>query len=116
MCPLWKRVVVKGDSMVPTIREGQRILVSLFHYRLRQPRRGDIVVLHHPKRPFKLLKRIVGTPGDDVETGVRLGDDEYFVKGDNPECNSDSRTFGPVRRDLIVGKAWLSYAPPRRIV
>lgn len=52
------------------------------------------------------------TPGTD---DVQLGDDEYFLMGDNRSASLDSRTFGPVRRSFIVGRAWLRGWPPEKI-
>ena len=40
-----------------------------------------------------------------------VGDDSYFVMGDNRGNSDDSRSFGPVKRDLIVGKVWIRYWP-----
>jgi len=42
----------------------------------------------------------------------RLGSDEYFVMGDNRGNSKDSRIFGPIDRDSIVGRAWIIYWPP----
>jgi len=41
----------------------------------------------------------------------RLGDDQYFVMGDNRANSNDSRSFGPLDRGLIIGKAWIRYWP-----
>ena len=65
-----------------------------------------------------------GVPGDDAaslgDVGPResgewnLGDDEFFLLGDMPEFSTDSRSFGPVARSAIVGRAWLVYRPVSR--
>ena len=123
--------------MVPALASGQRLLVGRLPYLLGRPARGDTVVLRHPERPdFLLVKRIVGVPGDrlemragrvtvngapmapdvpDAEAGENrawaLGPAEYFVAG---TAGEDSRSFGPVGREAIEGRAWLSYWPPER--
>jgi len=59
---------IPSGSMRPTLIEGDRILVNKFLYRVREPRRGDIIVFKYPedpKRPF--IKRLVGKAGDRVE-------------------------------------------------
>jgi signal peptidase I len=69
---------IPSGSMRPTLIEGDRILVSKFIYRFRQPQRGDVVVFRYPedpKRPF--IKRLVGVGGDAVE----LRDGKIFVNG-----------------------------------
>jgi len=150
------RVSVVGQSMQPTLHDGDRLLVSRLAYRLRRPRRGEIVLLrrnaggaHNPES----IKRIVGLPHEQVQIVAgevrlngrplpepylreaaseaeramlaaalaltpsrewRLGPNEYLVLGDNRARSSDSRSFGPVRRRDIAGKAWHRYEPPER--
>ena len=131
-----RRIRIEGDSMAPMYRDGQRYLVDRTTFRLQPPKRGDVVVFRHPSAGEKLLlKRVVGLPGDrvslregeilindrplqmegsseetlDLEWG--LGDDEYFVLGDNLGDSLDSRRLGPVKRRWIVGRVWLRYWP-----
>ena len=136
-----RRIRVEGDSMAPLYQGGQRYLVDRATYRFDLPKRGDAVVFRHPSAGEKiLLKRIIGLPGErvslregeilindqpheerhcqmegsreetlDLEWG--LGDDEYFVLGDNLSDSLDSRRLGPVKRRWIVGKVWLRYWP-----
>lgn len=150
------RVAVAGQSMQPTLRDGDRLLVSRLAYRLRRPRRGEIVLLrrnaggaHNPES----IKRIVGLPHEQVQivagevrlNGLplrepypqepaseaeramlaaalaftpacrwQLGADEYIVLGDNRARSTDSRSYGPVRRRDIAGKAWYRYSPRER--
>lgn len=68
-------VRVKGRSMLPTLRSGDWCFVWRLTYRLRPPRRGDVVICHYPGRRMKRLpflpqafvKRVVGLPGDTLE-------------------------------------------------
>lgn len=82
--------------MEPTFREGQVLLASSIPYVLWQPRMGDVVVVKNPWDGRLLLKRIEKREGE-----------RYFVAGDNQQFSTDSRTFGPIVKDLIVGKVIL---------
>lgn len=132
--------LVQGVSMEPTLHDGERLLVDKVTYRLREPRRGEIVVFGYPKEPRrKFIKRIVGLPGDIVEIRdrtlfingqpvaeeyirgpmyqpfgpVQVPEGAYFVLGDNRNNSEDSRfrDVGPVPRKNIVGRALLVYWP-----
>ena len=108
-----KRFVVWGESMLPTILPGERVLVDTLAYRFdRRPEAGDVVLARHPERlSLTMLKRVGGVPGDDV-AGRILGEDEYWLVGDAPELSTDSRQLGPVRSGDVVGRAWVVYWPP----
>lgn len=134
---------IQGNSMQPTLETGQFVLVERVSYRFSAPKRGDIVIFEYPRAPQEdFVKRIIGLPGEtvDIASGqvyingtplvepyvhgqptltyrpihLTLGPDEYFVMGDNRAGSSDSRTWGPLPRRNIVGRAWLSYWPPSR--
>lgn len=133
---------VYGHSMEPNLETNQRLVVEKVTYRLQEPQRGDVVVLRLPDHSRDLLiKRVIGLPGERVAihdgkvfvNGEPL-DEPYlcqptrghmdeivvperhvFVLGDNRSASNDSRTFGPVSYEAIVGRAWLSYWPPDRI-
>ena len=104
----------------------------------RAPRRGDVVVFDYPEDPRRqFVKRIIAEPGDRIsidagrvsvndvllsepyltDTGVStmhavtLDDDEYFVMGDNRRGSQDSRHWGPLPEDYIIGKVWAIYWP-----
>ncbi len=132
------RFQVRGSSMEPTLQDGQYLVISKLVYWIHPPERGDVIVFHPPNNPDDdYIKRIVGLPGEHVEIqgemvsadGVLLdepylansgsysgawdlGNDEYFVLGDNRRDSSDSHTWGVFPGGDIVGKAWLCYWPP----
>lgn len=141
MSTLWaflraRRVVVRGWSMAPTLLPGDFLLVDTLAYHSHAPQRGDVVLARDPYAPHRLLvKRVVALPGETVSedadglvhvseqgppptpTGrplLRLGEGEYFLVGDVEALSRDSRSFGPVRREGILGRAWLIYWPPGR--
>ena len=118
-------VRVDGASMDQTLEDGQILLL----YKLANIDYGDIVVLDEEKEGEIIIKRIIGMPKDTVsikdntvyvngeeieedyaygETSdyeeITLGDDEYFILGDNRPISKDSRYFGPVKEDEIIGK------------
>lgn len=132
--------VVQGRSMEPTLYHGQRLLVDKLTYRFRPPAPGEIAVFRYPADPRrKFIKRIIGVPGDEImirDTVVYLngrpleenyiygptyGDwgprkvpaGRYFVMGDNRNNSDDSRfpDVGFVARDLLMGRAVISYWP-----
>jgi signal peptidase I len=133
---------VEQSSMEPTLLPHDRVLVPKFLYRLRPPQPGDVVVLRYPRDPGRhYIKRLVAGPGVRVEiragqllvddrpvreayvNGQPTGDwgpevvpaDSYFVLGDNRNNSEDSRAFGFLRREQIVGPAILIYWPPHRV-
>lgn len=130
------RYRVQGHSMLPTLHEGEYLIINKLSYYLDEPRRGDIIVLHFPRdRSREYIKRVIGLPGDEIEisdstvrvNGVPLEEPyingtaayrsatwtvpqgHYFVMGDNRNNSSDSRSWSFLPRDDIVGKAWLIY-------
>ncbi len=132
---------VEQYSMEPTLLPHDRVLVSKFIYRLREPARGDVIVLRYPRNPERnYIKRVIGLPGEKIEikkgklyvngqpvkenylNGDIVGDygpvavpaDSVFVLGDNRNNSEDSRAFGPLKEGLIVGQAILIYWPPQR--
>jgi signal peptidase I len=97
--------------MAPSVQPGDYLAVT----RRRRIARGDVVVVRRPGRDMELLKRVVGLPGERAH-GVELGPDEYLVVGDNAALSTDGRTFGPVRRDAILGVVRFRYWPrPGRV-
>jgi signal peptidase I len=133
---------IEGRSMEPTLHSGQYLLVSkLVYSALGEPGRGDVIVFEAWGQDKDFIKRIVGTPGDRVEIRdgcvyindscveepyldqpttdaigpLTLGEEEFYVLGDNRGNSSDSRAYGPLPRENIIGKAWLTYWPPGAI-
>jgi signal peptidase I len=134
---LAQATVVYGQSMQPGLNPSERLVIEKFSYYLHAPQRDDIVVLNLPHIPELLIKRVVGLPGETIEIrngtlyidGVvqeesyehvpgqtsfgptTLRPMTYFVMGDNRINSNDSRAFGPVDRDTIIGRAWMRYWP-----
>ena len=129
---------VLGQSMEPNLHSTQRVVVEKVTYRFfHGPRRGDIVVIALPEQSEMLIKRVVGLPGESIEVRsgqvyidgkpldepwtVNPGGGSYgphtipplhvFVMGDNRGASNDSRNFGPVAIEHVVGHAWFSYWP-----
>jgi signal peptidase I len=133
---------VDGQSMEPSLHGGQYLVVSRLAYLKSKPQRGDIVVFDFPGDPGDgddYVKRIIGVPGDTViirdhqilvnntlllepylpaSTITRgtfewlVPEGNYVVLGDNREHSSDSRAWGLLPEEMIVGKAAISYWPP----
>src|SRR6266542_6302589 len=102
-----RRVIVSGESMLPTLRPGERVLFDRLAYVIERPRRGDVVLARHPSRPdIRLIKRVAEQEG--------LGSDEFWLVGDNPEESTDSRTLGSFMREDILARAWIVYWPPEQ--
>ncbi|MBP6728928.1 MAG: signal peptidase I [Microthrixaceae bacterium] len=138
---------IPSESMVPTLKIGDRVLV----FRLdRDPSRGDIVVFDRPPNdpktnesdPDVLIKRVIGLPGETIDVvdgrvrvdGTALDEDylpagtttvlsepitvpkgKILVMGDNRLRSLDGRSFGPIDKDLIVGRAIVRIWPFSRI-
>ncbi len=129
---------VQGQSMEPNLHTAQRLVVEKVTYHFHGPRRGDIVVIDLPEAgPDLLIKRVIGLPGEMIssqggqvfinkvpleepyihQAGGRDIPEQVipplhvFVMGDNRRFSNDSRNFGPVPIDEIIGRAWFSYWP-----
>ena len=95
-----RRVEVTGDSMLPALAPGDRLLVA----RLGRPRPGDLVAVRDPRDPGRtVVKRVAGVSSDG-----------YVVLGDNRARSTDSRHFGPVARAAVRGRALYRYFPEER--
>lgn len=128
---------VKGESMIPNFKDGELLLTEKVSYRFSDPKRGDVVVFAAPiARKVDFIKRIIGLPGETIKwqdgsiyvngtelqesyeklptagnDGYQLKEGEYFVLGDNRLSSSDSRSFGPIKKESIRGRTWLVYWP-----
>lgn len=89
MIPLFK-FKIEGNSMNPTFKSGDSVLVNRFSYFFNKPKIGDLVVL---KREKYIIKRI-----------ARIKDNRVFIVGDNKSESTDSRSFGWLNKELIIGK------------
>jgi len=106
------RVEINGPSMEPTLLEGDWALTVPLRG---DPRAGDVLVIEHPKRPgFEMVKRVIAAPGGVAPDGRDLGPDEWWVEGDRAEESTDSRQFGPVRREHLKARVRLVYWPAER--
>lgn len=132
------RIRVESVSMQPNLYEGDFVLVNRVAYRFGEPERGDIVVFRFPPNPEETpyIKRVIGLPGDTVrvsegmvyinntvlvepyiraDTGQSgtwtVTEKAIFVMGDNRGSSSDSRNWGLVPYENIIGKALFVYLP-----
>jgi signal peptidase I len=131
---------IPSESMQPTLRPGDQALVTKLD--AKSPHRGDLIAFHSPQNGEVLLKRVVAVAGDSVglEDGVlvvngrqireayadpdaidsvyfgpvKVRDGTVFVLGDNRANSDDSRDFGAVRTDSIIGRAVARVWPPSR--
>lgn len=138
---IWQPFQVYGTSMSPTLAPGDYLLVDRVWFRQGDLRRGDLVVLRHPRGSAFIVKRVVGLGGDTVEwrsgkiavngrswshpPSARPDSDGIFESwvvppaavfclGDNLPTSEDSRSFGPVESDRVYGRVVLCYLPPAR--
>lgn len=139
-----QRTEVIGSSMLPTLEDGNNLILDKISYRLHEPERFDVIVFPFRNGSGKnYIKRIIAMPGETVRIdekgviyindeeliesygrevinnpgnalmGITLGDDEYFVLGDNRNNSEDSRfsEVGKVYRSEMLGRAWFRIWP-----
>ena len=142
-----QRTEVSGSSMETTLSDKDQLIVDKMTYRFRDPTRYNIVVFPYQYQDNTYyIKRIIGLPGETVQIlsgmvyidGMRLdehygneimenpgiaeepltlGEDEYFVLGDNRNNSSDSRAsdVGLIHRKDLIGRAWIRVWPLSQI-
>lgn len=136
---LFATSVVKGESMMPTLDDGERVIFNKFIYLIADPSRGDIVIIEKPESNY--VKRVIGLPNETIEmkdgefyvngviqpstfveepqakfTGdfgpITLPNHYYFVMGDNRANSKDSRNdLGLIEREHIIGRSELIIYP-----
>lgn len=111
--------IVNGASMVPAFENGDYLIVDELSYHVREPRKDEIIIFRFPNDPSKFfIKRIVGLPGETIKYNGKettLGQNEYFVEGDNRAQSYDSRSWGAVPEKLIIGRAFIRLWPLNKI-
>ncbi|MEF9941268.1 MAG: signal peptidase I [Lachnospiraceae bacterium] len=138
-----QRTKVSGSSMETTLSHGDNLIVDKISYKFREPERYEIIVFPYKHQTNTYyIKRIIGLPGETVqvkngnvyingeelgehygtevmqqagiaEEEIQLGEDEYFVLGDNRNHSSDSRdpSVGVLKREDLMGRAWVRIYP-----
>ena len=142
-----QRTYVSGSSMENTLSDGDNLIVDKITYRFTDPQRFDIIVFpfQYGEKVY-YIKRIIGLPGETIrvqdgeiyvdgeileesygrevmrssgiaEDPIVIGEDEYFVLGDNRNDSMDSRdpSVGLIKRDHIIGRAWMRVWPLNEI-
>ena len=136
-----KPSVISGDSMYPTVRDKDVVLVNGLD---REYDRFDIVVAYSEHLNSMVIKRVIGLPGESVKienskiyindevveeyysldnefegsnlySGIVLDEDEYFLLGDNRNNSEDSRLLGPFSLDCIEGRVVFRLFPFNKI-
>ncbi|MDD5606463.1 MAG: signal peptidase I [Candidatus Pacebacteria bacterium] len=129
--------IVRGESMQPNFHNNDYIIVDQLSYRLREPERGEIIIFYlEDNSSQRFIKRIIGLPGEEVQIKnnqvivsedivlqepyipasfetisdktIYLKENEYFVLGDNRPASYDSRRFGVVSKENIIGRALIN--------
>jgi signal peptidase I len=96
------RVEVAGESMVPALRPGDWLLMDPTP--ARWPRRGTLVVVREPGSDLVVVKRVARPP-------TLLGATEAWLASDAPDAGIDSRRYGPVDAERLLGRVAWRYGP-----
>ena len=125
---------VEGESMHPNLESHELGFSNVFSYRKNKAQRFDIVIVFRPETKQHLVKRVIGLPGETVRYEydklyindeyidftsdfgpVVLGDDEYYLLGDNRPRSSDSRIYGPFKEEQLKSKNGFVFYPFNKI-
>jgi signal peptidase I len=138
-----QRTMVSGSSMENTLSDKDNLIVDKITYRFSDPKRFDIIVFPYQyEKDTYYIKRIIGLPGETIQIidgdilvngevleesygretiessgragePITLGEDEYFVMGDNRNASADSREpdVGNIKKSEIIGRAWVRIWP-----
>ena len=135
------QIKIAGHSMTPLLQSEDIVLMDRLAYDFGSPKRFDVVVFQREDQKLN-VKRVIGLPGETIqisggavyvndqrleaangletvslaglaETPIHLGEEEYFLLGDNRDSSEDSRfaNIGNVRSNQIQGKVWLRVYP-----
>lgn len=129
--------VADGPSMQPNLYVGYRMMTEKVSYYFHQPQRGDIVIVAQPNGETNLVKRVIGLPGETIESHdghtyingelldepwvtyfggrnyppTQIPEDHIFIIGDNRPNSRDSRAIGPVPIEAVQGRVIFIYWP-----
>lgn len=134
---------IPSGSMEPTLQVGDKIIVNKLGNRFKDPERGQVIVFRYPlDKSQDFIKRVVGMPGEVIELldsqvfvngelleenylpadqlypdfgPITVPEESYFVLGDNRDNSQDSRAWGFLHRDLVVGRAVAIFWPLDRL-
>lgn len=138
---VFEPIFVSGDSMIPTLTDGESLAVEKVSRYSSLPARGEIVILTDPDNGETLVKRVIGLPGDTIEIknstvyvneqaqtepyvsaepyndmeAATVPEDSIFVMGDNRYNSKDSRFIGPINKSYIIGRALYVIWPLNKI-